>query len=211
MGEIEWYDKYGLAQKLGLICLIVSIILNIFFCSQWRKASTVLNITEATLQDQQIRLQEFITRDSGDASEELIFIYISGAVNTPGVYQYSCPVRLFEVLEDAGGTTAEADIGEINLVAKLIDGSKVYIPKQGEVIKSYNGQTVSLAESQFININTASTQQLQTLNGIGAVKAADIIAYREAHGLFKKKEDIMNVKGIGSSIYDKIEAMIIVN
>ena len=47
-----------------------------------------------------------------------------------------------------------------------------------------------------------------TLSGIGEVKAADIIAYREAHGRFQKKEDIMQVPGIKKSLYAKIEEQI---
>ena len=60
------------------------------------------------------------------------------------------------------------------------------------------------AASGRVNINTADAAQLCTLPGIGESRAADIIAYREAHGGFASCEDIMNVSGIKESVYNKI-------
>ena len=56
-----------------------------------------------------------------------------------------------------------------------------------------------------VNINTASTQQLQSLPHIGAVKAQAIIDYRNAHGPFRSTKDIMRVKGIGKATYEKLQ------
>ena len=60
-----------------------------------------------------------------------------------------------------------------------------------------------------VNINTATQKELMTLNGIGEAKAKAIIEYRTKNR-FKKKEDIMNVKGIGQGIFDNIKNEIIV-
>lgn len=59
-----------------------------------------------------------------------------------------------------------------------------------------------------VNINTATAQELQTLNGIGPAKAAAIVEYRTANGSFKSPEDIKNVRGIGNGIYQKISSEI---
>lgn len=56
-----------------------------------------------------------------------------------------------------------------------------------------------------ININTATAIELETLNGIGKTKAEAIVAYREKNGQFTKIEDLMNVKGIGKSTFNKIK------
>lgn len=56
-----------------------------------------------------------------------------------------------------------------------------------------------------VNINTASSQQLQSLPHIGAVKAQAIIDYRNAHGPFRSTKDIMRVKGIGKATYEKLQ------
>ena len=59
--------------------------------------------------------------------------------------------------------------------------------------------------SNKISLNNASKEELMTLNGIGESKANAIIEYRNNNGLFKQIEDITNVKGIGSSVYEKIK------
>jgi len=61
-----------------------------------------------------------------------------------------------------------------------------------------------------VNINTATAQELQTLNGIGPAKATAIVEYRTANGPFKSPEDIKNVRGIGNGIYQKISSEITV-
>ena len=64
--------------------------------------------------------------------------------------------------------------------------------------------------SSLVNINTASLEELTTLPGIGKVRAADIIEYRQTMGEFEKIEDIMKVKGIGNGIFSKINSLICV-
>ena len=61
-----------------------------------------------------------------------------------------------------------------------------------------------------VDINTANQEELQTLKGIGAKKAADIIAYREAHGGFKSVEELLNVKGVGKATLEKLRTEIAV-
>lgn len=58
-----------------------------------------------------------------------------------------------------------------------------------------------------ISLNTATKEELMTLPGIGESKALDIIEYRN-NSLFKNTEEIMNIKGIGNSIYEKIKEFI---
>ena len=55
-----------------------------------------------------------------------------------------------------------------------------------------------------ININTASLEQLQSVNGIGEKTAAAIVAYREMHGAFKMVNDLLKVKGIAEKKLHKI-------
>lgn len=69
---------------------------------------------------------------------------------------------------------------------------------------------VKAPEVDFININTATFEELQTLSGIGEAKAAAIIAYRVEHGIFNDISEIMNVNGIGEKIFEKIRGQITV-
>lgn len=75
--------------------------------------------------------------------------------------------------------------------------------------KITNNDTVknndSKETSSIININTANLDELMSLNGIGESKAKAIIEYRNTNGNFKTTDEIINVKGIGSSVYEKIK------
>lgn len=69
----------------------------------------------------------------------------------------------------------------------------------------------SLAFALPTHINTASAEEIaENLSGIGEKKAAAIIAYRDANGIFESAEDIMKVKGIGKGIFSKIKDDLII-
>ena len=59
--------------------------------------------------------------------------------------------------------------------------------------------------STKININSADSQKLQTLKGIGPTKAESIIKYRDDYGGFTAIEEITEVKGIGAATFLKIK------
>ncbi len=69
---------------------------------------------------------------------------------------------------------------------------------------------VCAEEVNPVNINTATIDELSTLDGVGPVIAEKIIEYREKIGMFEKPEDIMNIKGIGEKIFEKNKQRIIV-
>ena len=70
---------------------------------------------------------------------------------------------------------------------------------------------VGAEQTQLININTASTKELEQLDRIGPVKAVKIVEYREKNGPFEKPEDVMNVPGIGPKTYERNKDRITVN
>ena len=69
---------------------------------------------------------------------------------------------------------------------------------------------VTAGDSQKININTATAEELVQLNGIGPKYAANIVEYRETWGSFKTPEDLMHVPGIGQTTFEKNKDLIIV-
>lgn len=71
--------------------------------------------------------------------------------------------------------------------------------------------SVAIAVAGALNINTATSAQLETLSGIGAAKAQTIVAYRDAHGPFKTVNDLTRVKGIGAKTLEKLRNDITVN
>lgn len=141
-------------------------------------------------------------QSSAQLQTEVIYVYVCGAVMEPGVYMLPEGGRIFEVIDMAGGIAPDADLSAVNLADFVYDGQKVYVPAKGEEICQ--------TSQGLININTADEALLMTLPGIGAARAAAIVAYRDANGRFESIEDIMNVSGIKESAYAKIKDLITV-
>lgn len=140
--------------------------------------------------------------ETGMAKQQTVYVYVCGAVQDPGVVEVPEGSRVEEALRLAGGMTAEADPFYVNLAETVADGQKLYFPTMEEA-KTLEAEVKAAAEG-LVNINTASAEELCTLPGIGASRAADIVRYREKNGAFQTKEDIMKVSGIKQNAYDKL-------
>lgn len=146
------------------------------------------------------------------STPEPVSVYITGAVERPGVYQVPRNSRLVEVIAAAGGLREGADITQINLAQKVEDGQRIDIPGTGEfptpqLVIGGKGLLVTptLPPGGLVNINTADAALLETVPGIGPTIANRIIAYREANGPFQKVEDLLKVSGIGPKTLEKIK------
>ena len=172
-----------------------------------------------------------ISNNTKDSEEEIYLVDIQGAINNPGVYKVPVGTRVNDVINAAGGLTDNADTSLINLSKLVIDEMVIIIYTKDEVQNSNLVNTViKVVEKECVcpniendscindkitdtitggngkvNINTASMDELSKLDGIGESKAQAIIKYREENGNFKTIEDITNVSGIGSSVYEKIK------
>ena len=82
---------------------------------------------------------------------------------------------------------------------------------ENTTVKEQVKELVSEKKSGKININTANSEELQSLKGIGPSTASSIIAYREEYGGFSSIEEIMNVKRIGEKTFAKIKDRISVD
>ena len=130
----------------------------------------------------------------------MITVHVAGSVKEPGVYTLPAGSRIEDAIAACGGALAEADVHRLNLAEILLDGKKVFVP------------TVAAAgeegEGPLVNINTADSQRLQTLPGIGPGKAEKIIRYREEHGPFSSLEELTKVDTIGPKTFDSIKDLI---
>jgi len=95
------------------------------------------------------------------------------------------------------------DTSKIEIIQSSVVQNNIEKPSESEPKKQENLTMPS--QSNIININTSSKRELDILYKVGPKTADKIIEYREKNGKFKTKEEIMNVKGIGEKIYEKIK------
>ena len=149
-------------------------------------------------------------------------VYVSGAVRRPGVYTLKPGDRLIDAVEAAGGETPEADLEAVNLALRVQDETQYKIPRIGDTPDPESNVVSTPAASQnplsdkgqssggLIDLNTASAELLESLPGIGPVRAGDIVADRELNGPFLTIEQITRVQGIGPAIFDDIRELVTV-
>jgi len=152
-------------------------------------------------------------------TENKIYVHVVGEVKNPGVYEMSLGDRVFHAIDKAGGATEDADLTSIDLAEKLKDGEKIIVYSKemlnsnvdvSEKTASENQKMYFKSQSNLININTASREELETLPGIGEVLSQRIIDYRRTNGYFKSIEEIKEVSGIGEKKFEAIKDLITV-
>ncbi len=144
---------------------------------------------------------------------ETVFVYVCGAVNTPGVYELEKNARVFEAVEMAGGLTAEASAESVNQARTVADGEQIYVltVEEAKTQGAGVGETIiTEGTDKKVNINTAGKEELMTLTGIGEAKAQSILDYREEHGKFGSTEDLMQIEGIKEGVFNKIKEDIMI-
>jgi competence protein ComEA len=135
---------------------------------------------------------------AGDAGR--VVVHVAGAVHDPGVYKLPPSARVDDAVARAGGATRRADLGGLNLAAKVEDGRQVLVPerpRRGVGGAPAGASAAAPAEGQPLNLNTATLEQLDTLSGIGPTTAQKILDYRDEVGGFSSVEELGEIPGIG--------------
>ncbi|MEC1506863.1 helix-hairpin-helix domain-containing protein [Bacillus haynesii] len=206
----DWLKQYKW-HAAGGVALVLIISAAFMLLSGKRETSSGLSFPEEA-SAQTFDKKEEAKREKNAGKEEVI-IDLKGAVKNPGVYQMKEGDRVHDALKKAGGTVKKADQKQINLAAVLQDGMVVYIQFEGEETAGSLSEAGSRAEGNsggLVNINTASSEELQAIPGIGPSKAEAVIEYREENGPFQTIEDITNVSGIGEKSFERIKSSITV-
>ncbi len=137
--------------------------------------------------------------DGDDAAGNAVMVHVAGAVRQPGVYRMRADARVDDAVGRAGGATRRADLSQVNLAAQVEDGRQVLVPER--VRAAAPGASGSAAAPVTpgvpLNLNTATLEQLDELDGIGPATAQSILDYREEHGGFGSVEELGEVPGIG--------------
>lgn len=133
-----------------------------------------------------------------------LVVHVVGAVRTPGVVRLRDGTRVIDAVTAAGGALPRADLGALNLAARLTDGARIVVPRVGETPPQLPGDvgvgagpTAGGGGSGPIDVNRATAEALDALPGVGPATAAAIVREREANGPFRSPDDLERVRGIG--------------
>ena len=155
------------------------------------------------------------------ATPAAVAVYVSGAVDAPGVYELPSDARADDALAAAGGASPDADLERVNLAKRVSDGEHIRVPKRGDpaaldappsqpppTYAQQTGGEPSPPPDGKIDVNSADADTLETLPGIGPARAMAIIEHRQANGPFADVDDLTEVRGIGDGILDSIRDLI---
>ena len=165
-----------------------------------------------------------------------VFVHVAGEVLVPGVYRLRAGARWADAVQAARGATYLADLDAVNLAQPLRDGDRVYVPRvpdpvfvgagpegegasgaparrdaTGPARRNPTGASAPPAApgvSAPLDVNAASVADLEALPGIGPVLAGRIVEYRQMHGRFQRVEDLLEVKGIGPRLLERLRPLV---
>jgi competence protein ComEA len=143
--------------------------------------------------------------DLADVPAGEIRVYVTGAVQRPGVYPLTDGDRWIDALEAAGGPTADANLAAVDLARRARDEDTILVP-------SLSGADVaSASQTPLVDINTDSAEKLATLPGIGEVRAGRIIDSRERDGSFASVDELLERDLIPLSVFEEIADLVTVS
>ena len=212
--------RYLKGKYIGFTgCLLLTVLL---LCGCRSESDLVITggepeISESEISESEISDSEIPDPGQSSVQEETtdtVFVQVSGAVRSPGVYELPAGSRVFEAIQSAGGMTDDAAADSVNQAVEVSDGDMIVLCtlQEWEQAKSQQTELISGDLSGLqqeadgrININTADVTQLCTIPGIGESRAQSIVTYREQNGAFGAVEDIMKVSGIKDGLFQKIK------
>ncbi|WP_264991613.1 ComEA family DNA-binding protein, partial [Mycobacterium montefiorense] len=148
----------------------------------------------------------------------------------PGLVTLTPGARIADALQAAGGAMDGADTIGLNMARQLGDGEQIVVgvapvsgqppalgssvttgstpgPKTPAPVGSVKGPVRPKA-GEAVDLNTATTEQLDALPGVGPVTAEAIVAWRQANGKFTSVDQLADVDGIGPARLDKLRALV---
>ena len=190
----NWWShiSFSSPQKRSLMALSAIVV-----------ATSAFFVVRGTSQEIQVVAPELTVAES--VAE--VTVDVAGAVTNPGVYSLPINSRVIDALKAAGDTLKGADVSDINLARIIKDGEQVYIypPQKGGSSVRVSPQRAKAKQTGPIALNRASAKGLESLDGIGPVLAARIVAYRKVNGPFVNIEDLLKVSGIGTAKFGQFK------
>ncbi len=138
--------------------------------------------------------QSYTINSNKEENDEL-YVSISGEVVQPKKVAIKEGTTLKEVIQQCGGLKPTADIRCINLNLLIYKSTSIYVPPLNLLVTK-------------ISINEASVEDFDSLPGIGQTYASRIVEYRSINGEFLYLEQLMEISGIGQTVFNKIKDLI---
>ncbi|MGA8115878.1 MAG: ComEA family DNA-binding protein, partial [Actinocatenispora sp.] len=144
---------------------------------------------------------------STSAAARLV-VSVAGKVRRPGLVRLRPGSRVADAISAAGGLLPGADAGLLNLARKVVDGEQILVgvtPPPGAV-----GPAGAPDQAAKINLNTATSADLDKLPGIGPALAQRILSFRTEHGGFRSVDELKQVSGIGDARFADLKDLVTV-
>ncbi|MET8986030.1 ComEA family DNA-binding protein [Nonomuraea wenchangensis] len=142
-----------------------------------------------------------VTPTTAATATAKLTVHVTGKVRKPGVYLLPAGTRVADAVAAAGGPSRTTATGSLNLARRLIDGEQIVVGAPGPSAAAPGANPADAV----LDLNTATTDQLEQLPGVGEVLAARIAEFRDAHGGFTSVEQLREVSGIGVRKYAEIK------
>ncbi|MDG4764825.1 ComEA family DNA-binding protein [Solwaraspora sp. WMMD406] len=151
---------------------------------------------------------------AADASTEVV-VAVTGRVRRPGLVRLPVGARVADAVHAAGGALPGTDLAWLNLARKVTDGELIAVgvtPPPGVAAGpgAVAGAAPASGGGAKVDLNAATTEQLQTLPGIGPVLAQRIVDHRDRVGGFDSVADLREVSGIGDTRFDQLRELVTV-
>ena len=137
-----------------------------------------------------------------DLPPQEVRVYVTGAVQRPGVYPLNNGERWIDALEAAGGPTEDADLAAVDLARHARDEDTVMVPRLGQTAVS------GVSQGPLMDINVAPAEELQALPGIGEVRAGAIVRSRQEDGPFASVDELLERELVPPSVFEEIAGLV---
>ena len=217
----DWVEWFGLARMVTSALAVAVVCIGGWWLIRTPLAppESTLPVAAAEVAPGSVTLPPPSTLDAPgpdvlDAAHAVVVVHVAGAVLLPGVFELPANSRVADAIHRAGGASAEADPGALNLAAPLIDGTRIYVPIVGEEVpfSVANADTTTVGDDAGpigpVDVNRASTSELETLPGVGPATAAAIVTERDRNGPFVSFADLERVPGIGPAKLASMEGLV---
>lgn len=198
--------------KSVLLCTLIVVCI----CGCGRRTAQYISTQDVSTETEETQIETEMKESevpSQETEAQLLYVYVCGEIEFPGVYTLSDGSRICDLFEAAGGLTEKAAPDYWNQARLLVDGEMIYVPTIEEAKERLESGLSTNTDNTNgkINLNTASLEQLMEIPGIGEAKASAILRYREENGGFSSIEEIMNIEGIKEGVFSKMKEYIVVN